>query len=210
MTMLDVTDIGKRFGRRRVLEAVTFTCEPGCVLALVGENGSGKSTLLRIVAGVLEPDEGAVTIGGDSLSKQRQRALQKLGYVPEAADPLPHLTAAELIDLVTSLRRAPPSPAALSERLGTAQLSGQLIGSLSLGQRRRVCLHAALVGDPPLLVLDEPTNGLDPDGVAMLGEVLHERATAGAAAVVATHDLPFADRIATRRIRMAKGQLTEP
>jgi ABC-2 type transport system ATP-binding protein len=192
---LVVRAVWKRLGGRDVLRGVSFTLEEG-VLAVLGPNGSGKTTLLRIVAGVVEPDEGTVTLRGRPLA----RAHRDLGYVPEAADAPPHLTALELERLCASVRRAPALADDVRRRLGVDVLAGQRLGSLSLGQRRRACLAAALVGDPWLLVLDEPTNGLDPAGAALLGDLLLERAAAGRAALVATHDLELTRRVASGRL----------
>jgi ABC-type multidrug transport system ATPase subunit len=191
---LAVRAVRKRLGGRQVLGGLSLDLERG-VLAILGANGSGKTTLLRIVAGVLDPDEGSVSIKGLPL----RRAHAHLGYVPKSADPPPHLTVLELERLCGALRGAPPLDPALRDRLGVGATAGQRIGSLSLGQRRRACLAAALVGAPWLLVLDEPTNGLDPDGVAMLAALLVERAAAGGATLVATHDLDFADAVGAER-----------
>jgi ATPase subunit of ABC transporter with duplicated ATPase domains len=116
------------------------------------------------------------------------------------------LRVAELIALVAALKqREAPAPA-LIERLGVTAILGQRLGSLSLGQRRRACLLAALTGDPDLLVLDEPTNGLDRDGIALLVDLLAERAASGLAAVVATHDRAFIDRVATAKVAVVVGR----
>jgi len=194
---LEVRALHKRLGGKQVLAGLGLTLDGG-LLAVLGPNGCGKTTLLRIVAGVLEPDEGSVRLRGRPLA----RARRDLGYVPEGADPPPHLTVGELLRLVAVLRRCAPLSAELGGRLGIPPLESQRIASLSLGQRRRACLAAALLGDPWLLVLDEPTNGLDPDGVAMLATLLREHANAGRAALVATHDLAFVDAIGARRLKL--------
>ncbi|MEM9492225.1 MAG: ATP-binding cassette domain-containing protein, partial [Myxococcota bacterium] len=138
------------------------------------------------------------------------RARTQLGYVPEAADPPGHLTGAELFDLIRALKRAPPVPAALIDQLAVGPLVAARIERLSLGERRRVCLAAALIGDPRVLILDEPTNGLDVAGVPVLGQVLRDRAEAGAAVLLATHDHAFAERLADVRLRLGGGRLDRP
>jgi len=183
---LRLVDVGKKLGGRRVLSRVSLELTGGA-LAVVGPNGSGKTTLLRIVAGVLPADEGGVFLD------------RPLGYVPETADPPAHLTVDELLALVAALRRAPPLSADLRQELGLPALAGQRIGSLSLGQRRRTCVGAALVGAPWLLVLDEPTNVLDPPCVELLGALLREHA-AQRAVLLATHDLAFADGLGAARL----------
>jgi len=199
--------VGIRLGRRRVLDRVSVACGAGETVVVLGENGAGKSTLLRIVTGVLAPDEGDVLLDGESIVGRRVAGRRRLGYVPEAAEPLPQLTGEELVALVAALKRAPPPGADLVDRLGTASFQAQRIGSMSLGQRRRICLLAALVGAPSLLVLDEPTNGLDPDGVAMLVGLLAEQRARGGAAILATHDMDFVAALDARPVALSAGRV---
>ncbi|MBI4956133.1 MAG: ATP-binding cassette domain-containing protein [Myxococcales bacterium] len=204
---LVVTGIDKRLGGKVVLAGASLACARGELVALTGENGAGKSTLLRIVAGELLPDAGRMTLDGTPLDTAHAAARRELGYVPEGACPLPLLTVAELAALVAALKGAPPAPESLVLRLGVGPFLCERMGSLSLGQRRRACLLLALVGAPWLLVLDEPTNGLDAEGVAMLAELLAEHAGAGGAALFATHDLDFADGLGARRLALAGGRV---
>ncbi len=207
MIALELRDVHKRLGRRVVLAGASRVFAGPGVLVVRGENGAGKSTLLRLVAGILQTDAGTILIDGKDLDRDRVGALGALGYVPEAADLPPELTVRELAALVASLKRCAPADDAIVERLGARDLLDRPLGKLSLGQRRRALLLAALVGDPPLLALDEPSNGLDMEGVAMLVELLKERTAKGRAAIVATHDREFADAIATERAELAGGVL---
>jgi ABC-2 type transport system ATP-binding protein len=195
---LKVNKVSKKLGGRRVLDRLSLELDGGA-LAVIGQNGCGKTTLLRIVAGVLPADQGAVLFDDEPAARSRHR----LGFVPEAADPPAHLTVDELLALVAALRRAPALDGDLKSRLGLDDTARQRIGSLSLGQRRRACLGAALIGAPWLLVLDEPTNGLDPGGVALLAELLRDHAGRGAI-LFATHDLDFADAIGARRLDLTR------
>jgi ABC-type multidrug transport system ATPase subunit len=206
LVSLVINGITKRFGGREVLRGLHLEVERGENIAVVGPNGAGKSTLLGVVAGLLEPEAGSVRLEGEPLSGRRAPARAQVGFVPEGADPPPHLLAGELLSLCAALKQADIPPASLLERLGVAPLLEQPIGSLSLGQRRRTCLAAALVGDPLLLVLDEPTNGLDPGGVAMLAELLRERREAGRMALISTHDLAFAGAAGSRFVRLENGR----
>jgi ABC-2 type transport system ATP-binding protein len=203
---LVVTDVRKILGGRPALEGVNIVWDRPGSLVVFGENGAGKSTLLRVVAGVLAADAGEVSLFGHRLSTSRVAALRHVGYAPEATDLPPQLGVGELIALVAALKGAPRPPPALAERLGVAPLLGKRLGALSLGQRRRAGLLAALVGDPDLLLLDEPTNGLDAAGIAMLVELLGERAAAGRAALVATHDRPFIERVAAETVEIRAGR----
>ena len=204
---LVVEKLRKRFGGRRVLEEVSFSCPGGSALALLGPNGSGKSTLLRILAGILEPDDGTASLDGEPLVGPGARARRRMGYLPEASEPLPPLSPAELAGLAAALRRVPPPPAALAERLGLADCLDRRLEALSLGQRRRAGLFTALVGPPDLLLLDEPSEGLDAAGATMLGEVLRERVAAGALCLLATHDLALARALGAQELRLRDGRL---
>lgn len=197
----------RRFGARRVLEGATLEVRGGETVALLGENGSGKSTLLQLLAGVLAADAGVATLDGLPLLAPAHRARARVGYVPEAANPFPWLSAGELLDLVAALKGTARVDDALVERLGVVPLLGQRVGALSLGQRRRTGLCAALTGAPSLLLLDEPTNGLDGDGVRLLAALLDEHRGAGGATLLATHDRAFAAAVATRGVRVRQGRL---
>jgi ABC-type multidrug transport system ATPase subunit len=202
-----VDEVHKRLGGRPVLVDVSFQCGAGSITVLAGPNGAGKSTLLRIVGGVLEPDRGVVEIDGQSVVGRRVRARARLGYVPEAADPPGHLSVDELLALVAALKHTTVPERAARERLGIAHLGSQGIDRLSLGERRRTCLAAALIGDPSVLVLDEPTNGLDLDGIALLEQLLGEARDTGTAILLATHDRDFAARLATSTLALDRGRL---
>jgi ABC-2 type transport system ATP-binding protein len=200
--VIEARGVTKRRGGRIVVDDVSFVVKAGEVAALVGANGAGKSTLLAIVAGSLAPDRGWVAIAGATSGRRRQ-----LGYVPEAADPPGHLTGGELLALAAALRGAPPLDEATRTRLGVAVLDGHRLERMSLGQRRRACLAAALVGAPPALVLDEPDNGLDVDGLDALVELVAAATARNAAVLVATHDPEVRTRLGAREIILDGGKL---
>ena len=206
--LLTMTAIRKRLGARLVLDGVDLTCPPGALALVLGANGAGKSTLLRIAAGILEPDAGAVHVAGRPLTTASARAA--LGYTPDTADAFPDLSVRELLALVGALKRAAQPPDALRDRLGLAPVWHQRLRTLSFGQVKRTWLLAALVGDPPLLILDEPSNGLDPAGAADLADLLRERAAVGHAALIATNDAAFADRLGGARHHLTDARLHGP
>ena len=190
MVIVDAQGIHKSLGRRAVLRGVDLCIERGERVVVLGENGSGKSTLLCIVAAVLEPDAGTL------------RAPQTLGFAPEKPDIPEHLRVGEWLDLVASLkglRRVAALP------FGVDELTEKRASALSLGQRQRVSLASAWLGEPELLVLDEPTNGLD---VATQAEVTLR--LAGSTALIATHDRQFAAAVATRVIGLSHHDRTDP
>jgi ABC-2 type transport system ATP-binding protein len=198
--VLLVDDLVVRRAGRRVLDGLALAVGAGEILGVVGPNGAGKSTLLAAVAGLLPRQRGLIRIDGHLVGTVA--AQRRLGYVPEAADPPGHLTGDELVALVAALKGAPLDPA-VRAALAFAEVAGQRVARMSLGQRRRACLAAALVGAPALLVLDEPSNGLDPPGVTTLVALLAARAAAGAAILLASHDGDLLDRLGARRLALA-------
>jgi ABC-2 type transport system ATP-binding protein/Cu-processing system ATP-binding protein len=210
--VLSVRDLEKRLGGKVVLRDVSFDCAPSETCLILGGNGSGKSTLLRLLVGLTEPDRGAVTVGGLPVNAPSGEARRRLGYLPDATDVLPDLSVEELIALVRTIKRvagrgADAAVEALRERLGLSPFYRQRLATLSFGQRKRACLLAALVGAPPLLVLDEPTNGLDADGEALIRALIDERRRDGQATVVATNDRRLAVAVDGTRFRLTDGRL---
>lgn len=209
MSLLVVSGVTKVLGGRAALDGIDLVWDEPGTLIVFGGNGAGKSTLLRVIAGILAPDRGEVTIAGHRLSTARVDALRHIGYAPEAADLPPHLGVGELVSLTAALKRCERPRAALVDRLGLGSLMNERFGALSLGQKRRAGLLAALVGDPALLVLDEPTNGLDVEGVGETIDLLAERRAQGRAAIAASHDRAFIERVGARVVGIAAGRLIE-
>jgi len=203
--ILEVEQLAVRRGGRTIFEDVSLAAAAGEIVGIVGPNGCGKSTLLACVAGVLAPRDGRVRVTGASVwgsRGERHRARTALGYVPEAADPPPFLRASELWALCAAARGVAMPSAELIERLGLEELRELALERMSLGQRRRACLGAALLGPPALLVLDEPDNGLDVRRIDALEVLLRDHATAGRACLVASHDAGMLERINARVVRL--------
>ena len=157
------------------------------------------------VAGVLAPRAGRITIAGAAVwgtRRERLRARRALGYVPEGADPPGFLLGGELWALDATTRGCRPPPPALSEALGLDELRDVAIERMSLGQRRRACLGAALLGPPELLVLDEPDNGLDARRLDALIALLRAHAADGRACLLASHDAALLDRLGARVVSL--------
>jgi ABC-type multidrug transport system ATPase subunit len=211
--MLEVLGIEKFLGARRVLDQVELRAGPADVVVLTGENGAGKTTLLRIIAGMLEPSRGTVQICGHSLARQPVLAKTQLGYVPDGLPAVPELLVSEFCALVAALkasaRGSPPSiDVAWKERLGLCPIWGQRLRSLSLGQRKRVALCVALLNTPAVLILDEPSNGLDPGAVDVVRALIEERRRAALLTVLASNDLEFTNSFPATRYHLAVGKLS--
>ncbi|WP_038058560.1 ABC transporter ATP-binding protein [Thermus amyloliquefaciens] len=191
MEALRLEGLGKRYGRKPVLEGVSLAVRPGEVYALAGPNGSGKTTLIRLVTGLAFPTEGRAFLLGEDVHKN-PKARRHLGAVVEApAAFYPYLTGRENLRMHAYLA-AVRDEGRISEvlaRLKLLAVADQKVGSYSLGQRQRLGLAAAILHRPKVLVLDEPTSGLDPEGVELVHGLLQELAREGVAVLLSTHHL---------------------
>ena len=205
--MLALRGIEKRFGDRRALAGVSLDVNAGEAVLLVGRNGAGKTTLLRIATGFLDADAGDVTIDGISLMSDRSAAQQKLGYLPEHAPAPVELTVRD--HLRFRARQKGCAQSAVDAAAKTTQIESELdrpIGALSKGYRQRVGLADALLGDPPLLILDEPTSGMDPIQTKELREHL-VRAAKDRAVLVSSHAVADLEALASRVAVLCAGEL---
>lgn len=182
----------------------------GRITALVGLNGAGKSTLMRVLLGMLRPDSGEVRLDGHLLPDAPVEAWARVGHLVEYPLTYPELTAMRNLQLSARLRRVADVDAAVARivsELALEHYATRRVRSLSLGNKQRVGLAAALQHDPSIIVLDEPTNALDPAGVIRLRESLLRRAGSGAAVLVSSHHLDEVARIADRIVVMNAGRL---
>lgn len=166
--MIESENLGKRYGRYDAVADLTFKVAPGQVLALLGENGAGKTTTLRMIAGFLLPDRGSARVCGHDVVRDPLAARRALGYLPEGAPSYGELSVGEFLAFAARVRGLAGVSGRrrldeMIERLQLQTVLAQSIESLSKGYRRRVCLAQALLHDPPALILDEPTDGLDPN-----------------------------------------------
>jgi ABC-2 type transport system ATP-binding protein len=205
--MLALRGIARAFGSRRAVADVSLDVAAGEAVLLVGRNGAGKTTLLRIATGFLDPDAGDVTIDGIDLARDRARAQARLGYLPEHAPAPAELTVREHLALRAKLKRVAPAGLARAlELAGLGDVVRQRIATLSKGFRQRVGLADALLGDPPLLILDEPTSGMDPIQVRQLRDHL-AAAARERAVLVSSHAVADLEPLATRVAVLRAGQL---
>ncbi len=203
--ILRVERLRVKRGGRVVIDDLGLEAAPGEIVGLVGKNGTGKSTLLMAIAGVLAPSDGRVVVDGASawgVHRERARARKALGYVPAGADPPGFLLGGELWALCAASRGTEPPSPDLIERLGLDELRDLALDRMSLGQRRRACLGAALLGPPKLLVLDEPDNGLDAKRTDALVALVRQHAAAGNASIVATHDAALLEQLGARIVAL--------
>jgi ABC-2 type transport system ATP-binding protein len=201
---------GPASGRRRALAGVSLEVAAGEAVLLVGRNGAGKTTLLRIAVGYLDPDAGDVIVDGIAMARDRARAQARLGYLPEHAPAPGELTVREHLALRARQKRVGAAiDRAIDRAVGLAGLGDTLrqpIATLSKGFRQRVGLADALLGDPPLVILDEPTSGMDPIQVAQLRDHL-VAAARDRAVLVSSHAVSDLEALASRVAVLRAGEL---
>ena len=200
-TILEVSDISRSFGDLSVLEGVSFDVEAGTVACLVGPNGSGKTTLIRIVAGLLAPDDGEVSVAGN---EDGERAV---GYLAQQPAFRRQFTVAETISFYGSLVGGETDVEGIVDRVGLSPVADRRVDALSGGMMRLLGLAGTAVGDPSLLVLDEPSSGLDPMMTRHITDVIESLSREGNAVLLATHDLRSVERIADEVLVLGQGGL---
>jgi ABC-2 type transport system ATP-binding protein len=208
---LRIESLTHRYGDLLAVDDLSLTVGPGEIVGFLGPNGAGKTTTLRACSGLLAPDSGRVTIAGAPLDDAPLAARARLGFVPDEPFLYERLTPAEFLDFVAALYDVSPALAAqrageLSERFELGAAADQLLETGSRGMRQKVSIAAALLHDPPLLLLDEPLTGLDPHAVRALKDVLRERAARGLGVLVSTHLLEVAERLCDRVVIIHRGR----
>ncbi len=209
--MIEAKVICKRFGQVRAVQGVSFSLIPGQVAGLLGPNGAGKSTTIRMITGFLCPDQGSVSIGGHDTIRDPLAARRLIGYLPESAPVYPEMRAIDYIHYrarLTGLARRDARVTALkaADRCRIGAMLTRRISTLSKGYKQRVGLAAALVHNPPVLILDEPTNGLDPTQIRDARSLIRELAT-DRTMLVSSHILPEIERTCDRVIVIVGGRL---
>ncbi|WP_328988434.1 ABC transporter ATP-binding protein [Kribbella sp. NBC_01245] len=204
---IEVRGLSKSFGAVRAVDDLTFSVEPGAVTGFLGPNGAGKTTTLRMLLGLIRPDRGAATIAGLTYrdipepSTVVGAALDASGFHP-ARTGRAHL---QVYCAVNGL--APQRAEEVLELVGLAAAGGRRIGGYSLGMRQRLALAVAMLGDPQVLVLDEPANGLDPEGIVWMRRLLRELAGQGRTVLVSSHVLTEMQQLVDHVVIIDGGQL---
>lgn len=209
--MIKIENLVKNFGAKRAVDGISFTVERGEVVGFLGPNGSGKSTTMRMITGYYAPDGGKVSVGGHDVTESPLQAKRLIGYLPENAAAYADMTlqgflgfAAELRGLTGEAKKKAIARAV--ERCFLSSVLHQSIDTLSKGYRHRTCLAQALVHDPEVLVLDEPTDGLDPNQKHEVRNLIRELGRTKAV-VFSTHILEEVDAACTRAIIIDRGRI---
>ncbi|HMB57394.1 MAG TPA: ATP-binding cassette domain-containing protein [Arenimonas sp.] len=209
--MIEATALSKRYGRVNAVDSVSFKAEPGEVLGFLGPNGAGKSTTMKMIAGFLAPSAGTASVCGHDVLADSLAARRVLGYLPEGAPAYGEMTPRSFLDFIADLRGLGGDHRRqrldfVIARLSLSAVLEQTIDTLSKGFKRRVGLAAAIVHDPAALILDEPTDGLDPNQKhevrALIAELAKERTL-----LLSTHILEEVEAVCTRAIIIANGKI---
>ena len=209
--MIKTEHLSKRYETVTAVDDVTFEVRPGEVLGFLGPNGAGKTTTMRMLAGFVTPTAGKASVCGHDVETEPLAAKERLGYLPEGAPSYGEMRVRSFLEFIADLRRLEGGRrrARLDYVIGRLQLASvleQSIETLSKGFRRRVGLAQAIIHDPPVLILDEPTDGLDPNQKfevrALINEMARDKIT-----VISTHILEEVDAVCTRAIIIARGRI---
>ena len=204
-TVLKVSGLRRAFGPVTIIDRFSLEVRSGEAIALTGRNGAGKSTLLRCLVGADRPDEGTVEVMGNPMSETSPQIRRDVATVIDDLDFFPDLSVVEHLDLLARAHGIPDPDAVVDEVLEQVQLvpqSGQLPGTLSSGQRRRLALATAFVRPRKLLILDEPEQRLDTEGVSWLAQKLKAERQQGLAIVFASHEPALVETVATRVVEL--------
>jgi ABC-2 type transport system ATP-binding protein len=209
--MIEVQDLRKSYGPVEALRGVSFTIGDGEIVGLLGPNGAGKTTTMKILTGYSQPTEGRASVNGIDVVEDTLAAQAQVGYLPENAPVYLDMVVQEYLQLMADLREIPLGVrrALLSEAIYATGIAEQLtrpIGALSKGYRQRVMLAQAIMHKPSVLILDEPTNGLDPTQILEMRDLIRRLART-ATVVVSTHHLSEVQAVCHRAIIIMKGQI---
>jgi ABC-2 type transport system ATP-binding protein len=205
--MITVENLTKRYGSTVAVSEVSFTCEPGTVTGFLGPNGAGKSTTLRMLTGLTPPTSGTSTIAGRRYADLPNPG-RVVGVMLDAAAQHPGRTGRETLRLNAGLLGVPGSRAdEMLERVGLADAAKRRVGQYSLGMRQRLGIATALLGDPAVLILDEPANGMDPEGIRWMRGLLQDFASRGGTVVLSSHLLGEVQATVDRLVVIGSGRI---
>ena len=209
--MIDVQDVSKNYGPVRALKGATFHVDAGEIIGLLGPNGAGKTTMMKILTGYLQPTEGTVMVDGLDVLTDARQVQERIGYLPETAPMYPELSVQSYLRMIANLRQIPDEeqPARLSAAIRATGLEEMLtrpIGQLSKGYRQRVGLAQAIMHRPKLLILDEPTIGLDPTQIVEVRRLIR-RLARDTTILLSTHILSEVEAVCDRVIILINGEV---
>jgi ABC-2 type transport system ATP-binding protein len=209
--MIEVRQLTRSYGDMRAVDDVSFDIGRSAVVGLLGHNGAGKTTVMRMLTGYLEPNAGEIRIDGLDMGERRREIQRRIGYLPENCPLYPEMTVIDYLEYQATLHgvakaERPAAVRAALERTALAPKADQVIATLSRGYRQRVGVAQAILHRPAILILDEPTNGLDPSQIQHMRTLIRELAE-DATVILSTHILPEVEAVCDRVLIMRNGSL---
>jgi ABC-2 type transport system ATP-binding protein len=210
--ILELTNLNKQYGTKNAVRDLNLTLSGGEIFGLLGPNGAGKTTTFRMIVGLLRPTSGTVKVLGYDVEKQAVEAKKRLGFVPDTPVLYEKLTANEFIAFIADLygvdkEKAQRRAGEFFRLFDLSDNADDLIDSFSHGMKQKVALTAALIHDPQLIIMDEPTRGLDPKSARLIKDLLRQLADRGVSVVISTHVLEIAERMCDRIGIISGGEL---
>ena len=210
MAVIKVENISKHFGTLKAVDDLSFEVEAGQVFGFLGQNGSGKSTTIRMLLSLIHPSSGSIELFGKSIQKNRASILEQVGAIIERPDLYPYLTATEHLQLFAKVRKQKVAAINITktlEQVGLSHRSQDKVQTFSLGMKQRLGIAIALVHNPSLIILDEPTNGLDPQGIADIRSLIQYLAKEeGKTVFVSSHLLSEIEQVANQILIIHQGK----
>ncbi len=209
--MIEISNLFRAYDDFMAVQDVSFSINKGEIVGLLGHNGAGKTTIMKMISGYLEPSSGSITIDDLDITNQREQIQQRLGYLPEVLPVYPEMSVADYLDYVARLKGMDRQQATREVRrvIQATDLHSKLIApisTLSRGYRQRVGVAQAILGKPRLLILDEPTNGLDPTQTRQMRELIRD-ISKQATVILSTHIMQEVDALCDRVLIMRSGEL---
>ncbi len=204
--MIQVENLHKKFGKNEVLKGVDLNIDDGGIFAVLGPNGSGKTTLIKSILGMVVSNKGSIAVSGRSI-KKNWRYRKDINYLPQIANFPGNLKVRELIRMIKDLRQMPSEEEKLIELFQLEPFLGKKLSTLSGGTKQKVNLVLAFMFDCPLLILDEPTTGLDPASLIRLKELIQKEKANGKTILITSHIMQFVAEVADEIIYLLEGKI---
>ncbi len=204
--MIKIENLHKKFGKNQVLSKLDLSIENGGIFAILGPNGSGKTTLIKAMLGMVLPDKGSIAVMGLPI-KNKWKYRQEIEYLPQIANFPGNLKVKELIRMIKDLRQRPSEEQKLIALFGLEPFLDKKLANLSGGTKQKVNLVLTLMFDCPLIILDEPTNGLDPASVIQLKKLIQQEKVKGKTILITSHIMQFVEEVADEIVYLLEGNI---
>ncbi|AEM71840.1 ABC transporter-related protein [Allomuricauda ruestringensis DSM 13258] len=201
-----INNLHKRFGKNQVLKGIDLSIDEGRIYAILGPNGSGKTTLIKSILGMVIPDKGEISVLEQSI-KKGWKYRKKIDYLPQIANFPPNIKVKELINMIKDLRNSPSSEAELIELFGLEPFLNKKLSTLSGGTKQKVNIVLTFMFDSPLIILDEPTTGLDPKALIRLKELIQKEKAQGKTILITSHIMQFVEEMADEILYLLEGEI---